>query len=84
MTTTGLDHIGVAVPNLDAAAAEWEALGFTVQPLAPHLSDGMSGSICRMRSLTYLDVSFCERLSVHARIAMKQRKMGAPLFFLTP
>ena len=44
MTTTGtataLDHVGVAVPNLDAAAAEWSALGFTVQPLAPHMSDG--------------------------------------------
>ena len=40
MTATGLDHLGVAVPNLTAAAAEWSALGFTVQPLAPHLSDG--------------------------------------------
>ena len=40
MTATGLDHVGVAVPDLTAAAAEWEALGFTVQPLAPHLSDG--------------------------------------------
>ena len=36
----GLDHVGVAVPDLDAAAAEWEALGFTVQPLAPHMADG--------------------------------------------
>ena len=40
MTTTGLDHVGVAVPDLDAAAAEWTSLGFTLQPLAPHLSDG--------------------------------------------
>ncbi len=40
MSTTGLDHVGVAVPDLSAAAAEWEALGFTVQPLAPHLSNG--------------------------------------------
>ena len=37
---TGLDHVGVAVPALDAAAAEWEALGFTVQPLLPHLHAG--------------------------------------------
>jgi catechol 2,3-dioxygenase-like lactoylglutathione lyase family enzyme len=40
MTATALDHVGVAVPDLDAAAAEWTALGFTVQPLAPHRSDG--------------------------------------------
>jgi hypothetical protein len=37
---TALDHVGVAVPDLDAAAAEWAALGFTVQPLAPHMADG--------------------------------------------
>jgi hypothetical protein len=37
---SGLDHVGVAVPELDAAAAEWEALGFTVQPLAAHMHDG--------------------------------------------
>jgi catechol 2,3-dioxygenase-like lactoylglutathione lyase family enzyme len=37
---TALDHVGVAVPDLDAAAAEWAALGFTVQKLAPHMSDG--------------------------------------------
>ena len=37
---TGLDHVGVAVPDLTAAASEWEALGFTVQPLAPHMDEG--------------------------------------------
>ena len=37
---TALDHVGVAVPDLDAAAAEWQALGFTVQPTSPHMSDG--------------------------------------------
>jgi len=40
MNATALDHVGIAVPNLDAAAAEWTALGFTVQPLAPHLANG--------------------------------------------
>lgn len=39
-TATGLDHVGVAVPDLDAAAAGWAALGFAVQPLAPHRADG--------------------------------------------
>jgi hypothetical protein len=37
---TAVDHVGVAVPNLDDAAAEWQALGFTVQPTAPHMADG--------------------------------------------
>ena len=37
---TGLDHVGVAVPELGAAAAEWEALGFSVQPLLPHMAGG--------------------------------------------
>lgn len=37
---TGLDHVGVAVPDLDAAAAEWAALGFTVQPVLPHMHAG--------------------------------------------
>ena len=38
---TGLDHVGVAVPDLDAAAAEWAALGFAVQPLAAHMDNGV-------------------------------------------
>lgn len=37
---TGLDHVGIAVPNLPAAAAAWESLGFTVQPLAAHMHNG--------------------------------------------
>lgn len=32
----GLDHLVVAVRDLDAAAAAWEALGFTVTPEARH------------------------------------------------
>lgn len=38
-TATGLDHVGVAVPDLDAAAVEWLALGFVPQPLARHMAD---------------------------------------------
>ena len=37
---TALDHVGVAVPDLDVAAAEWQALGFAVQPLLPHMAGG--------------------------------------------
>lgn len=38
---TALDHVGVAVPDLGAAAAEWAAIGFTVQPLAAHRDRGV-------------------------------------------
>ena len=38
---TGLDHVGVAVPDLGAAAEAWAAIGFTVQPLAAHMNGGM-------------------------------------------
>ncbi len=37
----GLDHVGVAVPDLGVAADEWQALGFTVQPLAAHMAGGV-------------------------------------------
>jgi len=39
-SATGLDHVGVAVPELGAAAVEWQALGFTVQKLAAHMAGG--------------------------------------------
>ena len=33
---TGLDHVGIAGPDLDALAAQWERLGFTLAPYARH------------------------------------------------
>jgi catechol 2,3-dioxygenase-like lactoylglutathione lyase family enzyme len=37
---TGIDHVVVAVADLDAAARQWDALGFTVSPRGVH-SDGL-------------------------------------------
>ena len=53
---TGLDHVGIAVHNLDAAAAEFEALGFQVTPLAPHLPGGITGNRCVMLGQGYLEL----------------------------
>jgi hypothetical protein len=36
---TGLDHVALAVADLGAAAAAWQALGFALTPLARHLDD---------------------------------------------
>ena len=41
----GLDHVGIAVPDLDAASAEWEALGFRLTALARHGSARPGGGI---------------------------------------
>lgn len=56
MIATGLDHAGVAVPNLDAAAAAFEALGFQVTPTAPHLPGGITGNRCIMFAHGYIEL----------------------------
>lgn len=53
----GLDHLVVAVRDLDAAAAAWEALGFTVTPEARH-------SWGTANRLVQLDGFFVELLGV--------------------
>ncbi len=53
---TGLDHAGVAVRDLDAAAAEWQALGFQVTPTAPHLPAGITGNRCVMFGQGYIEL----------------------------
>jgi len=53
---TGLDHVGIAVHDLDAAAAEFEALGFQVTPTAPHLPGGITGNRCVMLGQGYLEL----------------------------
>ena len=52
----GLDHAGVVVHDLDAAAAEWEALGFQVSPTAPHLPGGVTGNRCVMFGEGYIEL----------------------------
>lgn len=53
---TGLDHVGIAVHDLNAAAVEFEALGFQVTPTAPHLPGGITGNRCVMLGHGYLEL----------------------------
>ena len=53
---SGLDHVGIAVHDLNAAAAEFEALGFQVTPVAPHLPGGITGNRCVMLGQGYLEL----------------------------
>lgn len=53
---TGLDHVGIAVHDLNAAAAAFEALGFQVTPAAPHLPGGITGNRCVMLGQGYLEL----------------------------
>ncbi len=60
MSTTGLDHVALAVLDLDAAAATWEALGFQITPLARH-ADGAgvptgTGNRCAMLGQGYVEL----------------------------
>ncbi|MCW3477522.1 VOC family protein [Limobrevibacterium gyesilva] len=41
----GLDHVGVAVRDLDLAAAAWEGLGFALTGLARHAARAADGSL---------------------------------------
>jgi len=52
----GLDHLVVAVRDLDAAAAEWAALGFTVSPRGLHSPHMGSGNHTMMFGEDYLEL----------------------------
>lgn len=52
----GLDHVGVAVPDLDAAAAEWERLGFALTPLARHAPPAVTANRCAMLRAGYIEL----------------------------
>ena len=56
MKAIGLDHVGVAVRDLAAAAQAWRALGFQVTPLAPHLPGGVTGNRCIMFGEGYVEL----------------------------
>lgn len=55
-TLTGLDHLVVAVRDLDAAAAEWAALGFTLSPRGLHSAHIGSGNHTMMFGQDYLEL----------------------------
>lgn len=55
-TLTGLDHLVVAVRDLDAAAAEWAALGFTLSPRGLHSAHIGSANYTMMFGQDYLEL----------------------------
>lgn len=52
----GLDHVVVAVRDLDAAAAGWRALGFTISPRGTHSAHMGSGNYTIMFGEDYLEL----------------------------
>ena len=52
----GLDHVGVATADLDAAAAEWERLGFALTPLARHAPPAGTANRCAMLRQGYVEL----------------------------
>jgi hypothetical protein len=55
-TIIGLDHLVIAVRDLDAAAAEWAALGFTLSPRGLHSAHMGSGNHTMMFEDDYLEL----------------------------
>jgi hypothetical protein len=55
-TLIGLDHLVIAVRDLDAAAAEWAALGFTMSPRGLHSPHMGSGNYTMMFGEDYLEL----------------------------
>ena len=52
----GLDHVGIAVPDLDAAAGEFAALGFQVTPRALHAGGRTANRCVMLRDGGYLEL----------------------------
>jgi len=55
-TILGLDHAVIAVRDLDAAAAEWAALGFKLSPRGTHSAHMGSGNYTMMFGEDYLEL----------------------------
>jgi hypothetical protein len=52
----GLDHVVIAVRDLDAAAKRWEALGFTMSPRGTHSAHMGSGNYTMMLGDDYMEL----------------------------
>jgi hypothetical protein len=80
---SGLDHVLVAVENLDEAAQRWRRLGFTLSPPGRHPGRG-TGNVCVMLGATYIElIGVVERGDGAAAIAeaLKSRKAPVGLAF---
>lgn len=71
----GVDHIVLAVADLDAARSAYEALGFTVTPTAHH-------PFGTKNALVQLDGAFLELLAVEDESLMPQSQEGSFSFAL--
>ncbi len=57
---TQIDHVVVTVPNLDAAAAQFEALGFTLTPRAQH-PWGTANRLVQMAGQNFIEILELDR-----------------------
>jgi catechol 2,3-dioxygenase-like lactoylglutathione lyase family enzyme len=55
VTLAAIDHVVIAVGDLDRAAIAWERLGFTLTPRGRHLGQG-TGNACIMFPRDYLEL----------------------------
>ncbi|MEL7467088.1 MAG: VOC family protein [Pseudomonadota bacterium] len=77
MSGRAIDHIGIASRDLPALAAQYEALGFTLTPLAHHQDHmGTSNRLVQFGSGTGLGVNFIELLTVDRPQTMLPHRPG--------
>lgn len=73
---TRLDHIVIAVKNLDAAAATYRKLGFTLTPRGLHEGKG-TGNHCIMFASTYIELlGIVDETGARGRLAERVNARG--------
>jgi len=55
-SVVGLDHVVVVVRDLDAAAAQWQRLGFTISPRGTHSAHMGTANYTMMLREDYLEI----------------------------
>ncbi|MBP6013028.1 MAG: VOC family protein [Alphaproteobacteria bacterium] len=73
---TRLDHVVIAVKNLDAAAASYRKLGFTLTPRGLHEGKG-TGNHCIMFGSTYIELlGIVDETGAKGRLAQRVNDRG--------
>ena len=73
---TRLDHVIIAVRSLDAAAATWRKLGFTLTPRGLHEGKG-TGNHCIMFPNTYIELlGIVDETGATGRLAQRVNERG--------
>ena len=76
MPITRLDHVIIAVRNLDAAAATYRKLGFTLTPRGLHEGKG-TGNHCIMFGSTYIELlGIVDEIGAKGRLAERVNARG--------